>query len=854
MSLRDELHAWLAGLPLWQQHLARQLAAQAHLTGQDYDEARNVVLAAHGALPAGETALTPHPLALDDLPGPPESGGAVRLLGLGNVRGVGAVADDQELRFSADALTVIYGPNAVGKTTYVRALKRVCRAVDCDATLRGNVFGDSGAGSPSARVDYTRDGEQRAQQIDLAAPDETGLDALSVFDSRCAELYLSTSNAVAFVPSALRLLARLAATQDRLRRDIDEIVNALLAQRPVFRELDRPSQARTLAESVSASSNIEALRAFAALSDEERARMAELRAAVAAAEAQTGRSDAEAAQNDGRRARELAERLRSLAARVSPEAAASLRAIAAEADLAEDAAQVARAELAATGLAGIGGSPWQRMWQAAREFVESEGRSFPPGSSDPCPLCLQPLGDEGAQRFQHFERHIQSSLEQQARVASSRLQEALARLDQDEIVELEDPFLRDLADRHESLHELIQRFLSAVSARIAALRAEPTVDPGSAAFDNPAAALEEWAAGREQHAEALLTAMDPDRDASVAQELAELEDRDKLSRRLGDVAQWIASLTRVEALRATHRALATNRITTKQRELSDRAVTGALDARLNEELARLNCDHLPVDLHPHTALGETQVALRLAGAAGTPSVSEILSEGEQRALSLAFFFAEIGVVEHAGGIVVDDPVSSLDDERRSYIAQRLVAEAERRQVIVFTHDLPFMLDLIEQAEQRDTAPLVEGIWRFGASVGRVDERPPFSAMKFRQRVNVLTDRVANWDNQPTPASADDAWRRVCDLYADMRTTWERAVEERLFRGVVQRFQREVKTLKLRDVVVSEDLVAAIEAGMTRCSLFVHDAPAGTRTSLPTRMRLAQDVEQLRAFERATRPS
>jgi hypothetical protein len=54
--------------------------------------------------------------------------------------------------------------------------------------------------------------------------------------------------------------------------------------------------------------------------------------------------------------------------------------------------------------------------------------------------------------------------------------------------------------------------------------------------------------------------------------------------------------------------------------------------------------------------------------------------------------------------------------------------------------------------------------------------------------------------------------------------------------------------------VTDELVNAIDAGMTRCSYFVHDAPPGTRTTLPGRVQLAADVEQLREFERATRGS
>jgi hypothetical protein len=219
---------------------------------------------------------------------------------------------------------------------------------------------------------------------------------------------------------------------------------------------------------------------------------------------------------------------------------------------------------------------------------------------------------------------------------------------------------------------------------------------------------------------------------------------------------------------------------------------------------------------------------------------------------LAFFLAEVGTAEHDGGIIVDDPVSSLDDERRAYIAKRLVAESATRQVVVFTHDLAFLLDVLDQAEAAGVEPLVQGVWRGGSEVGRVDEQPPFATMKLRTRVGVLEDEVEHWDQQNAPADFDEAWRRVCDFYGRLRMTWERAVEERLFRGVVQRLQRAVKTLALKDVVITEELAEAVHEGMTRCSYFAHDAPPSVGASLPGRQDLAADVAKLRAFERQTR--
>jgi ABC-type transport system involved in cytochrome c biogenesis ATPase subunit len=402
------------------------------------------------------------------------------------------------------------------------------------------------------------------------------------------------------------------------------------------------------------------------------------------------------------------------------------------------------------------------------------------------------------------------------------------------------------------LHRGIELLLAEIEARCALLRDDPSASAGDPLVLEVVIALEAWGQGRQTHADTLNAANEPGRELALRRELGELDGREKLAARLDDIEGWIAKLRRVEALNQAYSGLATNRITSKQRELSEIAVTGVLGTKLTGELRNLHCQHMPIELHPETAVGETQVALRLAGAHGAPSVSEILSEGEQRALALAFFVAEVGTSPTDGGIIIDDPVSSLDDERRAYIARRLVAEAGHRQVVVLTHDLPFMLDLLDQADKVGLEPMVEGVWRLGSEVGRVDDHPPFKAMKLKARVGVLTEEVAQWDNQPTAADFDEEWRRVSGFYSRMRTTWERAVEERLFRGVVQRFQREVKTLALKDVEITQELVDAVEEGMTRCSEFVHDEPPGAAITLPGRQELGADLEKLRDFEKRTR--
>ena len=84
---------------------------------------------------------------------------------------------------------------------------------------------------------------------------------------------------------------------------------------------------------------------------------------------------------------------------------------------------------------------------------------------------------------------------------------------------------------------------------------------------------------------------------------------------------------------------------------------------------------------------------------GRSSPEKILSEGEQRAIALADFLAEVNSNPANAGIALDDPVTSQDHQRKTMIAKRLVEEALKRQVIIFTHDLPFLNQLIQSAEE-----------------------------------------------------------------------------------------------------------------------------------------------------------
>jgi len=104
-------------------------------------------------------------------------------------------------------------------------------------------------------------------------------------------------------------------------------------------------------------------------------------------------------------------------------------------------------------------------------------------------------------------------------------------------------------------------------------------------------------------------------------------------------------------------------------------------------------------------------AVPIAGgtpAAGGPSFRTALSAGDRNTLALAFFFASLDqrrdLADHV--VVIDDPISSLDEHRELTTVQEVRRLTERAgQVIVLSHSKPFLCRLWEGADRAARAAL-----------------------------------------------------------------------------------------------------------------------------------------------------
>jgi hypothetical protein len=119
----------------------------------------------------------------------------------------------------------------------------------------------------------------------------------------------------------------------------------------------------------------------------------------------------------------------------------------------------------------------------------------------------------------------------------------------------------------------------------------------------------------------------------------ELRARQLLATRLPDVRAWHRKQGESALLLRARQSLDTSTITRKHTELAKVAVSDALCRRLREELDAFGFDDMKAQISSRGEKGQTK--LRAALTACDENPERVLSTGEARGVSLAFFLAEL---------------------------------------------------------------------------------------------------------------------------------------------------------------------------------------------------------------------
>jgi energy-coupling factor transporter ATP-binding protein EcfA2 len=789
---------------------------------------------------------------------PDRAAGAVpvSLVSIFHHRGVNALAEDQTLNF-ASGLTVVYGDNGAGKTGYIRILKSACRARGQEHIL-GNVVSGTSPLAPVVAIKYKVGTEPEPREWVGTGGDEF-VSRVSVFDTQCAAVYLTEKTDVAFRPFGLDLFDKLvkACKAVRVKLEGEQRALASSALTVIQAQIPQGTAVAKFLANISSLTKSDTVHALACLSAEEDAQLALLEKSLL--DLQANDPDKLIRQLTVRvgRLQTLVRHLKDVEAALSSDAVATVFNARTEGRRkGEEAKRLREATFPEGMLAGTGSEPWKALWESARQLSQEfayPGKAFPVVEDGAhCLLCQQDIEHAAVHRLKQFEAFVASATErelQRIRENFAQLRKAFVELRT--TTEAVEETLKEIRIEHEAVADAIAVALAANESRRTAVVAA-LADDKELAADSPVLVsivreTEALAEEIEARIKTLRTSATDETRKRMTAEAQELRARKLLAPHQQTILDDIERRKKYAACGLCIEETKTQTITQKSSAVTKAVVSQRLKQSFSDELVNLAFSHIEVELKElGGADGVFYHKLVFTSAPGV-DLPKVVSEGEQRCLSIAAFFAELSTADELSGIVFDDPVSSLDYQWRQGVARRLVQEAKTRQVIVFTHDVVFLLLLKQFAEELEVEQFDQHVRFLSKGAGVCSEELPWVALPIKKKIGYLKNSWQSADKLSRDGHQDAYEKDAKYLYGLLREAWERALEEVLLGGVVERYRPNIQTQQVAQIAdISPEDCKTVETAMTKCSKWLpgHDQAAAARAPVPGPAELKADIEEL----------
>lgn len=865
MSIQQETVEWIKAKPQFWQEALRRIIINRELSDQDIEDLTEICEASYGLNePFPEVDIE----ELESLVAETETNMDYSISNIKIVSNVTAIRENEELAFGDNGVTVVYGDNGTGKSSYVGILKQVCTTRGKIAEVRKNLFDvDTRNKDQLAEVSFNvSDGTSGVVHWKNNEIDSYALRVVDVFDSLSANHYIAESDEIAFVPSGLEIIEKLAWANQQVEARIKGEINSLGHGLDISFLYDE-SEPRTalFLTQLNGNSSLENLEELSDHKAEDDLRIQELDKRITELKVKDPQILIKENQDKARRFTVLKSKYNRDASTSSfflEKHFQRIREVVNGYISAKEASRVASTEaFSDIPDSNVGNTVWRELWESARKFVETtnDDKVFPETDDNAiCPLCFQALDYDARERFKRFELFIKNDLQAKLVKAESELQGTIAYYNNVNL-EFEDllPIIGEIENIKPGFKLIHETYIEAVLAKLQSvqdiLKAENRVEVIEAIqvdktpiqvideLENEIAETNKELSGSGESPELKLLIEEY---LWLKQKKLFSENKDKLVNEV-DRRKQIALLQRCVG------SCNTRGITLFSNAMSDKYINVQLQDKFKGELNRLGFQNINIVADTKGERGKQYYFLKLDSTYGENlALQDVLSEGEHRCISLATFLSELSVSEHNSGIVFDDPVSSLDHKWRRKIAKRIVEEGLERQVIVFTHDITFLMMLNEFSDKLSCDLMIKNLTRTKIETGLITEHPPWDALSTKKRIGELKNELQRITSIENKGTEEEYKAEVKPFYGKLRETWERCVEEVVLNGAVQRFGREIQTRRLERVVdLSEDDYKVIDDNMGKCSTILqgHDDAPELNETVPQIADLVSDLGNLDAF-------
>jgi energy-coupling factor transporter ATP-binding protein EcfA2 len=808
----ESLETWLSTKPHWEQYVWKLNLEKDSLTDEDINQCYQYLSEHLGLIDS--SASKPDISFKNEIvvaPEAPISTTKKKIVEVKNFEDVNALSPDCSVKFGPN-LTLVYGSNGSGKSGVGRLLCNACFSRG-EREILPNVRTASIPGPEAKAMFVMDDGTGNQSEIEYTLGDNNDdLKCFSVFDSESVLIHLDQSNHVNFTPAQIKIFDKVAITISKLEEKLTDERNA--------KKKDNPFQVMFL-DDATTSTAIFCKGITGATKQADFLKHANFDPKVDGAkmDALQKQIDEKKKLDIIKKKSQLATDRQNLGAFKAPlqrvtdrftevkvnEANQLVKDILAKKKIIEGLS----VESFNDGILNTVGSPeWRELIGAARTLYETEKAAS--GDKEPacCMLCHQKLTKDAETLFQKYWQFLeskaeselseltrkQSALLQDLRSAKTMCPKFLATDAGVKVLSEDDPtYLAQLKVQFTTLEGVLDDWITTIGELQEVNRdSVPVVDLAKIDTLITAKTTEEF------------KLVDPTGEiATLTAQLNALKHKKDVTAVKDAGLEYIAFLA--WSSKAAGVSFSGIKMATTKKRTESFLVGVAQDYKgvFNQELAKLACDFNLI-MHTSGEQGTTVKEYRLDFAEDY-NPSQILSEGEQNACSIADFLTEVQLDKNNCGIVFDDPVTSLDHERKDKIAQRLAIEAGQRQVVVLTHDIVFMSQLTKHAERNQIPVVAHWMKQVNGIPGCVEDNTSPKLSSLASLKADSQDAVKNFAS----LGAKEQERALGAGFDYLRSACEALIEEVLFAGAIQRYDDQIRVQNLEEAVFDQALALKV---------------------------------------------
>lgn len=814
-SLENEVKKFANEFPYWIKYLANKILSGNEISQNDIDETYLYLLEDLGI--TEKTTRTEITLSgLHDNERDYYSN--LMLSKLENVEGVNALLEGQSIEFSPN-LTIIYGSNGSGKSGYTRLLKNVFYSKSKEKIL-SNIYSTDIVKPVNANFIFKSEGNEIS--VSYNNNDHSIFEQFSVFDGKSAVKHIESKNEFEFKPAGLNFFGKFADALSHVEKKLNNEVTIKQQGTNINNLLmlfDGNSEVTEAIQAINTDKGFENLSKIASYTEKNTKEKESVQKKYEELQIASTKKDQEI--RNLNRIKKLLLQVKQSVEKFNQYFSNEMFEKANQAIIeCLEKEEIAKNEgvenFKTDNLNGIGTSEWKNFILSAEKFalLQENGNSHYPKNEDHCLFCQQKLSEPAQKLIINYRKFIESVSEKKAAELQNKLNKAKKLYDDLDfnlfppnniltnwLIENYPIELEIIKHSIEKQQILAEKICSDIQNKVVNEKVGVLIETNI--FETIEIELEKSLT--------ILNTGNQFKDLErLRNSIINLEHKEKLSLHFPKFENYFNM--QVWLNKASKANFPKQKITLKEKELSSKYFSENYVSIFNNECQKLNGD-FGIEINRTSTAGKSYRQLRLKG----KNPNTILSEGEQKVIATADFLAEMKLSEINRGIIFDDPVTSLDDKRKNEIATRLVEEAELRQVIIFTHDLVFVSNLLSKCEQQEAEFLCHWIENIdGKNPGAIylNNAPSY------EKDYKTSGKAQNYLNEAKKSNPQQREEKIKNGFAALRTSYEAQVVFGLFKGVVQRFNERVSIESLRKVYFTTELIDELLESYALCCRFM----------------------------------